>query len=252
MYLLNTLGESRFTTLQENTTRNTGLMLRKSVAKRNTRHQRNLKEGIGKKDRCRRKRVRLIRVKALGCRCWFDTERHLGQTQQCKMTTAGQGMIQMLMMQISNPYMTKRWLRVDQYPKKCQVSPMIDSSPDNQTTEYSKNHSSLRIFYSKRLLPNFNQKDISRKEALSIASELKYQNQALKSGQRGQILNETSNKAKIEKEIDVLEIMNIELGHSVAKLRKENETLKQHYKDLYDSIKITRSKTTEQTTTFAC
>ncbi|GJU59238.1 hypothetical protein Tco_1237004 [Tanacetum coccineum] len=34
----------------------------------------------------------------------------------------------------------------------------------------------------------------------------------------------------------------------VATLRKENETLKQHYKDLYDSIKITRSKTTEQTT----
>ncbi|GJT21033.1 hypothetical protein Tco_0890970 [Tanacetum coccineum] len=49
-------------------------------------------------------------------------------------------------------------------------------------------------------------------------------------------------------EIDVLETMNIELEHSVAKLRKENETLKQHYKDLYDSIKITRSKTTEQTT----
>ncbi|GJU23538.1 hypothetical protein Tco_1156880 [Tanacetum coccineum] len=41
---------------------------------------------------------------------------------------------------------------------------------------------------------------------------------------------------------------NIELEHSVATLRKENETLKQHYKDLYDSIKITRSKTTEQTT----
>ncbi|GJS87776.1 hypothetical protein Tco_0770412 [Tanacetum coccineum] len=49
-------------------------------------------------------------------------------------------------------------------------------------------------------------------------------------------------------EIDVLETMNIELEHSVATLRKENETLKQHYKDLYDSIKITRSKTTEQTT----
>ncbi|GJR44614.1 hypothetical protein Tco_1312717 [Tanacetum coccineum] len=68
------------------------------------------------------------------------------------------------------------------------------------------------------------------------------------SRQHGQILNETSNKAKIEKEIDVLETMNIELEHSVATLRKENETLKQHYKDLYDSIKITRSKTTEQTT----
>ncbi|GJT42888.1 hypothetical protein Tco_0951603 [Tanacetum coccineum] len=92
------------------------------------------------------------------------------------------------------------------------------------------------------------QKDFSRMEAHCIALELKYQHQALKSGQHGQILNETSNKAKIEKKIDVLETMNIELEHSVAKLRKENETLKQHYKDLYDSIKITRSKTTEQTT----
>ncbi|GJV52151.1 hypothetical protein Tco_1447892 [Tanacetum coccineum] len=56
------------------------------------------------------------------------------------------------------------------------------------------------------------------------------------------------NKAKIKKEIDVLETMNIELEHSVAKLLKENETLKKHYKDLYDSVKITRSKTIEQTT----
>nr|GEX67683.1 hypothetical protein [Tanacetum cinerariifolium] len=63
-----------------------------------------------------------------------------------------------------------------------------------------------------------------------------------------EILNETSNKAKIKKEIDVLETMNIELEHSVAKLRKENESLKKHYKDLYDSIKITRTKTIEQAT----
>ncbi|GKC30826.1 hypothetical protein Tco_1038120, partial [Tanacetum coccineum] len=50
-------------------------------------------------------------------------------------------------------------------------------------------------------------------------------------GQHSQILNETSNKTKIEKEIDALETMNIELEHSVATLRKENKTLKQHYKD---------------------
>ncbi|GJX32254.1 hypothetical protein Tco_0242109 [Tanacetum coccineum] len=62
--------------------------------------------------------------------------------------------------------------------------------------------------------------------------------------QHGQILNETSNKAKIKKEIDVLETMNIELEHSVAKLltenehlNKENETLKKHYKDFSDSGK---------------
>nr|GFA14315.1 hypothetical protein [Tanacetum cinerariifolium] len=85
-------------------------------------------------------------------------------------------------------------------------------------------------------------------EAHCIALELKYQNQALKSGQHGQVLNAESNKAKIKKEIDVLETINIELEHQVANFRKENESLKKHYKDLYDSIKITRTKTIEQTT----
>ncbi|GJS54183.1 hypothetical protein Tco_0627545 [Tanacetum coccineum] len=73
--------------------------------------------------------------------------------------------------------------------------------------------------------------------------------------QHGHILNETSNKAMIKKEIDAYETINIELEHSVAKLlienehlNKENETVKKHYKVLYYSIKIMRSKTIEQTT----
>ncbi|GJV03466.1 hypothetical protein Tco_1337035 [Tanacetum coccineum] len=109
--------------------------------------------------------------------------------------------------------------RVDQYPEQCQVkSLMLDSSPDNQTTDYSKQSLESENILLKKTVAQF-QKDFSR-----------------------------INKAKIKKEIDVLETMNIELEHSVAKLRKENETLKKHYKDLYDSIKITRSKTIEQTT----
>ncbi|GJR61829.1 hypothetical protein Tco_1503991 [Tanacetum coccineum] len=93
-------------------------------------------------------------------------------------------------------------------------------------------------------------KDFSRMETHCVNMELKYQNQALKDGQHGQILNETSNKAKINREIEVLETINIELEHSVAKLlaenemlHKENEYLKQTYKDLYDSIKKTRVQT---------
>ncbi|GJX29330.1 hypothetical protein Tco_0237409 [Tanacetum coccineum] len=88
---------------------------------------------------------------------------------------------------------------------------------------------------------------LSRIEAHCVNLELKYQNQALKFGQHGQILNETSNKAKIKKEIEVLETINIELEHSVAKLlaeneklHKENAHLKQTYKDLYDSLKKTQ------------
>ncbi|GJU14985.1 hypothetical protein Tco_1142951 [Tanacetum coccineum] len=76
--------------------------------------------------------------------------------------------------------------RVDQYPKTCQVkSPMLDSSPDNQTTEYSKQSLESENILLKKTVAQF-QKDFSRMEAHCIALELKYQNQALKSGQHGQ------------------------------------------------------------------
>ncbi|GJV54554.1 hypothetical protein Tco_1455559 [Tanacetum coccineum] len=141
------------------------------------------------------------------------------------------------------------------YPEKCQVkSHMIDLSLDNQTSEYSKQSIESENILLKKTVAQF-QKYFSRMETHYIALELKYQNQALKLGQHGQILNATSNKAKIKKEIEAFETINIELEHSVAKLltknehlNKENETLKRHYKDLYDSIKITRSKTIEQAT----
>nr|GEU86927.1 hypothetical protein [Tanacetum cinerariifolium] len=73
---------------------------------------------------------------------------------------------------------------------------------------------------------------------------------AKKYGQNGQILNETSNEANIKREINVLETRNIDLERSVArllaeneKLNKENEHLKQTYKDLSDSIKKTSVQT---------
>ncbi|GJW26267.1 hypothetical protein Tco_0040078 [Tanacetum coccineum] len=104
--------------------------------------------------------------------------------------------------------------RIDQYPEQCQVkSPMLDLSPDNnQTTNYSKQSLESENILLKNTVAHF-QKDFSRMEAHCIALELKYQNQALKSGQHGAILNETSNKAKIKKEIYVYEIINIELEH---------------------------------------
>nr|GEW05300.1 retrotransposon protein, putative, Ty1-copia subclass [Tanacetum cinerariifolium] len=60
-------------------------------------------------------------------------------------------------------------------------------------------------------------------------------------------VKEASNEAKVKNDIDVIKTINIELEHSVAKLlaaneqlHKENEHLKQTYKELYDSIKKTR------------
>nr|GEW72321.1 hypothetical protein [Tanacetum cinerariifolium] len=57
-----------------------------------------------------------------------------------------------------------------------------------------------------------------------------------------------SNEAKVKHDIDVIEAINIELEHKVAKLLKENKYLKKNYKELFDSVKITRAKTTEHTT----
>ncbi|GJV60367.1 hypothetical protein Tco_1466467 [Tanacetum coccineum] len=60
-------------------------------------------------------------------------------------------------------------------------------------------------------------------------------------------VKEASNEAKVKNDIDVIETINIELEHNVAKLltaneqlHKENAHLKQTYKELYDSIKKTR------------
>ncbi|GJT70883.1 retrovirus-related pol polyprotein from transposon TNT 1-94 [Tanacetum coccineum] len=59
-------------------------------------------------------------------------------------------------------------------------------------------------------------------------------------------VKEASNEAKVKNDIDVIETINIELEHSVAKLlaaneqlHKEKEHLKQTYKELYDTIKKT-------------
>ncbi|GKD73380.1 hypothetical protein Tco_1331662, partial [Tanacetum coccineum] len=71
--------------------------------------------------------------------------------------------------------------------------------------------------------------------------------------QQSQFLKEKGNEAKVKNDIDVIETINIELEHSVAKLlaeneqlHKEKEHLKQTYKDLFDSIKRTRVQTKHQ------
>ncbi|GJR34013.1 hypothetical protein Tco_1209697 [Tanacetum coccineum] len=146
--------------------------------------------------------------------------------------------------------MCHRGGEIEQNAEKCQVScPLLDLSFDNMTTEFSNQSLESENIFLKKTVAQL-QKDFSRMETHCVNMELKYQNQALKDGQHGQILNETSNKAKINKEIEVLEKINIELEHSVAKLladneklHKENEHLKQTYKDLYDSIKTTRVQT---------
>ncbi|GKC19474.1 integrase, catalytic region, zinc finger, CCHC-type containing protein [Tanacetum coccineum] len=109
----------------------------------------------------------------------------------------------------------------------------------NKPTNLSKPSLESENTYLKKTVAQF-QKDFSKIEAHYVALELKYQNQTLKSGKHSHVL----------KDIDVIETINIKLEHSVAtlfqeneNLQKENEHLKQTYKDLFDSIKLTKSQT---------
>nr|GEV42149.1 putative reverse transcriptase domain-containing protein [Tanacetum cinerariifolium] len=104
---------------------------------------------------------------------------------------------------------------IDQNAEKCQVSyPLLDTSFDNMTIEFSNQSLESKNISLKKTVAQL-KKDFSRMEAHCVNMELKYQNQALKDGKYGQILNETINKAKIKKEIET-------------------------YNDLYDSTKKTQ------------
>ncbi|GJQ96970.1 hypothetical protein Tco_0008109 [Tanacetum coccineum] len=137
---------------------------------------------------------------------------------------------------------------VDQNAEQCHdTCPLPAKLTDKKTTEPTNQSLEFENICLKKTVAQF-QKDFSRMEAHCVNLELKYQNQVLKEGQHGQFSKVKSNEAKVKHDIDVIETINIELEHKVAKLLKENETLKKHYKDLYDSIKTTRAKHIEHTT----
>ncbi|GJR50959.1 hypothetical protein Tco_1401480 [Tanacetum coccineum] len=125
--------------------------------------------------------------------------------------------------------------------------PLLAYVNDNQTTKLTNQSLKFENISLKKTVAQF-QKDFLRIEAHCVNLELKYQNQALKEGQHGQFSKVKSNEAKVKHDIDVIETINIELEHKVAKLLKENETLKRHYKEMFDSIKTTRAKNIEHTT----
>ncbi|GJX65031.1 hypothetical protein Tco_0299374 [Tanacetum coccineum] len=137
---------------------------------------------------------------------------------------------------------------VNQNAEQCHdTCPLPATLTDNQTTELSNQSLESENIRLKKTVAQF-QKYFSRMEAHCVNIELKYQNQVLKEGKHGQFSKVKSNEAKVKYDIDVIEIINIELEHKVAKLLKENETLKKHYKELYDSIKTTRAWNIDHTT----
>ncbi|GJR54389.1 hypothetical protein Tco_1404910 [Tanacetum coccineum] len=139
---------------------------------------------------------------------------------------------------------------VNQNAEQCHdIHPLPANLSDNKTTKLSNQSLESENVCLKKTVAQF-QKDFAKLKAHCINLELQLENNVLKSGQHSQFLKETSNEANFKHDIDVIETINIELEHKVAKLLKENETLKRHYKEQFDSIKITRSKKIEHTTSF--
>ncbi|GKD97490.1 hypothetical protein Tco_1381387, partial [Tanacetum coccineum] len=137
---------------------------------------------------------------------------------------------------------------VNQNAEQCHDKrPLPAKLTNNQITDLSNQYLESENICLKKTIAQF-QKDVLRMEAHCVNLELKYQNQALKEEKHGQFLKAKSNEAKVKHDIDVIETINIELEHKVAKLLKENKTLKKHYKELYNSIKTMRAKTIEHTT----
>nr|GEW20791.1 ribonuclease H [Tanacetum cinerariifolium] len=124
--------------------------------------------------------------------------------------------------------------------------PLLAIVTDNQIPKHSYQSLESKNSCLKKTVAQF-QKDFTRLEAHCVNLELKYQNQVLNKGQQSQFLKEKSKEAEVKHDIDVIETINIELEHKVPKLLKENESLKKNYKELFDSVKITRAKTTEHT-----
>jgi predicted nucleic acid-binding Zn-ribbon protein len=115
-------------------------------------------------------------------------------------------------------------------------------------TEFSKEAADVKEELSKRTAQF--KKHLAKLEAQSISFQLKLQEKnekmssenSLTSVLKGKekIFEENCDNAKIKFDLDELDTKNIELEHAVASLQKENEHLKQTYKNLFDSIKRSR------------
>nr|GEX38660.1 integrase, catalytic region, zinc finger, CCHC-type, peptidase aspartic, catalytic [Tanacetum cinerariifolium] len=138
--------------------------------------------------------------------------------------------------------------KVVQNAKECHDKcPLPTILANNQIPEHSYQSLEYENSCLKKTVAQF-QKDFSRMEAHCVNLELKYQNNVLNKGQQSQFLKEKSHEAEVKHNTYVIETINIESEHKVAKLLKENESLTKNYKEFFDSIKITRYKTTKHTT----
>ncbi|GJR78877.1 hypothetical protein Tco_0149662 [Tanacetum coccineum] len=129
--------------------------------------------------------------------------------------------------------------RNDAHADDADIRPIYDEEPMAEV-QLIADHNVFATRQQDTEQPEFNNKERLTRMLNNVMAHVLWQHD--------QFSKVKSNEAKVKHDIDVIEIINIELEHKVAKLLKENETLKKHYKELYDSIKTTRAKTIEHTT----
>nr|GEU94113.1 integrase, catalytic region, zinc finger, CCHC-type, peptidase aspartic, catalytic [Tanacetum cinerariifolium] len=98
---------------------------------------------------------------------------------------------------------------------------------------------------------SFSQQSVPSFDQLFEINELNAQSQEKdivikKLKERIKYLSGNIKEEKIKQELEEIETINIELDHRVTKLIDENGHLKQTYKQLYDSIKLSRIRSKEQ------
>nr|GEX01285.1 retrovirus-related Pol polyprotein from transposon TNT 1-94 [Tanacetum cinerariifolium] len=79
-----------------------------------------------------------------------------------------------------------------------------------------------------------------------LKKEMFQRNNSFSQQKRLKSLTGDAKEEKIKRELEEIEMINIELDHRVTKLVAENEHLKQTYKQLYDSIKSSHVRSKEQ------
>nr|GEV38533.1 hypothetical protein [Tanacetum cinerariifolium] len=84
------------------------------------------------------------------------------------------------------------------------------------------------------------------KELLKVSMSQEKDTVIMKLKERLKSLSGNVKEEKIKRELEEIEMINIELDHRVTKLVAKNEHLKQTYKKLYDSIKSSRVQSKEQ------
>ncbi|GJT66295.1 retrovirus-related pol polyprotein from transposon TNT 1-94 [Tanacetum coccineum] len=146
--------------------------------------------------------------------------------------------------------------KVDQNAEQCHdIRPLPAKLTDDKTIELSDQSLESENVCLKRALHSFKIiLENSKLHCIYLVLQLQMGKQCFNIGQQSKFLKENGMMPRLKNDIDVIETINNRfLDISVAKLlaeneqlHKENEHLKQTYKDLFDSIKRTRVQTKNQ------